>query len=288
MHEAALNFVVRGDVEYKFVDDVSADNYDQTLRELSDDGNELILGDAFAHEEVARLISREFPNTAYLMGSSYRPDAEYPNFSVFDSYIQDAAHLSGIIGGSLTKKGRIGVVGRFPSPNINRLINSFIDGTREFRTDIDISVEFQNSWHDTTLASGMTMSLMANGSDVIFADAPGVAQTASRNEVPVIGSFSGMYLNGADTVVTYSRWHVEPTIQAALNQLKQTGVSAQDFGIYSYMRHAGCSLAPIGAFRDQIPEQAIERATLREAEMRSRRFTANLNSARPISGLFRL
>ena len=286
LHEAALNFVVRGEVDYVYAEDVRAEDYERMFRQLSESGTELIIGDAFAHEESARLISREFPNVSYLMGSAYQPDDQFQNFSVFDSYIQDASHLSGIIGGSLTQSGKIGIVGRFAYPAINRLVNAFIDGTRELRSDIEITVDFQDAWNDRSRASELTYDQIASGIDVIYADAPGVAQAASESSIPVVGSFTGMDLTGAETVVTSARWHFEPTLKAALDQRKGGGFAAHDFGIYSYMRHAGCSLAPVSAFLDQIPEEAIERTALRESEMRSRRFTANLNSERPFSGLF--
>ncbi len=286
LHDAALNFVVRGEVDYMYVDSVPTADYERMLRQLSETGTDLIIGDAFAHEESARLISREFPNVVYLMGSVYRPDSQFQNFHVFDSYIQDASHLSGIIGGSLTRSGKIGIVGRHAFPTINRLMNAFIDGTREFRTDIEITVNFQNSWYDPRRAAELTYDQIASGTDVIYADAPGAARAAGESGIPVIGSFSGMDTKDADRIVTTARWHFEPTLQATLVQLERGRPAAMDFGIYSYMRHSGCSLAPVGAFLDQIPEEAVHLAVLRESEMRSRRFTANLNSERPFSGLF--
>ena len=74
---------------------------------------------------------RTIPNTAFLIGSSFKPDAAVANFSVFDNYIQDASYLTGMIAGSVTKKGNIGMVGGYPIPEVNRLMNAFMKGVDE-------------------------------------------------------------------------------------------------------------------------------------------------------------
>jgi len=57
-------------------------------------GHKLIVGEAFAVEDAARAVAKDYPNTAFLIGSSFKPDAALANFSVFDNYIQDASYLT--------------------------------------------------------------------------------------------------------------------------------------------------------------------------------------------------
>jgi basic membrane protein A len=63
------------------------------------------------------------------MGSSGKP--QEPNFSVFDNYIQEPAYLTGMIAGGMSKSGKIGMVGGFPIPEVNRLMNAFMAGAKE-------------------------------------------------------------------------------------------------------------------------------------------------------------
>ena len=62
------------------------------------------------------------------MGSSGKPQA--PNFSVFDNYIQEPAYLSGMVASSMTKSNKIGMVGGFPIPEVNRLMHAFMAGAK--------------------------------------------------------------------------------------------------------------------------------------------------------------
>jgi len=67
------------------------------MREYAEAGHTLIVGEAFAVEDAARAVAKDYPKTAFLIGSSFKPDAALANFSVFDNYIQDASYLTGMI-----------------------------------------------------------------------------------------------------------------------------------------------------------------------------------------------
>lgn len=283
VHTAALHLNTRGEISYSYTDAVENEDYKDALAKLSLSGVDMIIGDAYQQEELARQISLNYPRVLYLMGSVYPPNSQFANFSVFDSYIQDAAYLSGIIGGALTKSRKIGIIARYPHPSINRLVNAFIDGIRELETDIRITVDFQDAVYDLPKAKILTDSQIDSGIDLILADAPGVAKFASDRSIPIISTFDDSDKANSNTFVTSSLWHFEPTLQAAIDQIKMSGIESTDYSIYSYLRQGGCSLAPIVHLQDQLSEDIIERVVKREFEMRSYRFSAAIKESNPNS-----
>src|SRR3954452_17193095 len=62
--------VARGDVTYKFSENVANTDYERVMRQYSQEGNDLVVGEAFAVERAARKVASDYPKTAYLMGSS--------------------------------------------------------------------------------------------------------------------------------------------------------------------------------------------------------------------------
>ena len=59
------------------------------MREYCEAGNQLIVGEAFAVEDAARAVAKDYPDRAFLIGSSFKPDAAAaPKFAVFDNYIR--------------------------------------------------------------------------------------------------------------------------------------------------------------------------------------------------------
>jgi basic membrane lipoprotein Med (substrate-binding protein (PBP1-ABC) superfamily) len=148
IHKAANAAKERGDIEYVYSENTANNDYERVMREYCEAGHKLILGEVFGVEDAARAVARDYPDVAFLMGSSFKPDAAVPNFSVFDNYIQDASYLSGLVAGAMTKSKNIGMVGGYPIPEVNRLMNAFMAGVKEMAPDASFQVAFIGSWFD--------------------------------------------------------------------------------------------------------------------------------------------
>lgn len=104
IHIAAEALKAAGTVDYTFTENVANTDYPRVMREYCEAGVKLIVGEIFGAEAEAREVCAEYPDVAFLMGSSFMPDAAAnPNLAVFDNYIQDAAYLSGIVAGGMTQ-----------------------------------------------------------------------------------------------------------------------------------------------------------------------------------------
>jgi len=178
LHNALKAAEARGDIEYKASENVSNADYERVMREYATAGNNLIVGEAFAVEAAARKVAKDFPKVSFLMGSSGKPQA--PNFSVFDNYIQEPAYLSGMIAGGMTKSNKIGMVGGFPIPEVNRLMNAFMAGALEVNPKIEFSVSFINSWFDPPKAKEAAFAMIDKGADVMYAERFGVSDAAKK------------------------------------------------------------------------------------------------------------
>ena len=188
IHKAAETAQARGDVEYTFTENVSNTDYARVMREYAEAGNQLIIGEVFGAEQEAREVAADYPEVSFLMGSSFKEDAALGNFSVFDNYIQDAAYLSGIIAGAMTKSGNIGMVGGFPIPEVNRLMHAFMAGAAEMNPDIKFQVSFIGSWFDPPKAKETAFAMIENGADVLYAERFGVSDAAQEKGVLAIGN----------------------------------------------------------------------------------------------------
>ena len=145
-----------------------------------------VRGEVFGVEAAARKVAKDFPKTWFLMGSSGKPQA--PNFSVFDNYIQEPAYLSGMIAGGMTKTNKIGMVGGFPIPEVNRLMNAFMAGAKEVNPKVEFSVSFINSWFDPPKAKEATFAMIDQGADVLYAERFGVSDAAKEKGKLAIGN----------------------------------------------------------------------------------------------------
>ena len=282
IHKAATAAKERGDIEYVFSEKVSNTDYERVMREYCEAGHELIIGEAFAVEDAARSVAKDYPKVAFLIGSSFKPDAALPNFSVFDNYIQDASYLSGMIAGAMTK-GNIGMVGGYPIPEVNRLMNAFMAGVKEVKPDAKFQVAFIGSWFDPPKAKETALAQIDAGADLLYAERFGVSDAAKEKGVLAVGNVIDTQKDYPDTVVASALWHFEPTLDHAIAQVKAGKFTAEDYGVYSFMKNGGASLAPLGTFEGKVPADVVAKVKAKEEAIKSGAFEVAIDDNEPKS-----
>ncbi len=283
IHKAANTAKERGDIEYVYSENTANNDYERVMREYCEAGHTLILGEVFGVEDAARAVAKDYPDVAFLMGSSFKPDAAVPNFSVFDNYIQDASYLSGLIAGAMTKSKNIGMVGGYPIPEVNRLMNAFMVGVKEVAPDTKFQVAFIGSWFDPPKAKETAFAQIDGGADLLYAERFGVSDAAKEKKVLAIGNVIDTQADYPDTVVASALWHFEPTLDKAIAEVKAGTFKADDYGVYSLMKNGGCSLAPLGTFDSKVPDDVKTKVAEKEKAIKGGSFTVEINDAEPKS-----
>ena len=281
IHKALKAAEARGDIEYKATENVANADYERVMREYVAGGNQLIIGEAFAVEAAARKVAKDSPKVSFLMGSSGKPQA--PNFSVFDNYIQEPAYLSGMIAGSMTKSNKIGMVGGFPIPEVNRLMHAFMAGAKETNPKVEFTVSFINSWFDPPKAKEATFAMIDKGADVLYAERFGVSDAAKEKGKLAIGNVINTQDKYPETVVASALWNMEPTIDEALKLVTTGKFVAADYGKFSTMKYKGSELAPLGTFATKVPAEIVKKVTVKQADILSGKFTVKVDDTTPKS-----
>ena len=281
IHKALKAAEARGDIEYKATENVANADYERVMREYVAAGNTLIVGEAFAVEAAARKVAKDSPKVSFLMGSSGKPQA--PNFSVFDNYIQEPAYLSGMVAGGMTKSNKIGMVGGFPIPEVNRLMHAFMAGAKETNPKVEFTVSFINSWFDPPKAKEATFAMIDKGADVLYAERFGVSDAAKEKGKLAIGNVINTQDKYPDTVVASALWNMEPTIDEALKKVKAGKFTAEDYGKFSMMKYKGSELAPLGTFATKVPADIVAKVKAKEADILSGKFTVKVDDTQPKS-----
>jgi basic membrane lipoprotein Med (substrate-binding protein (PBP1-ABC) superfamily) len=281
IHKALKAAEARGEIEYKATENVANADYERVMREYATAGNQLVVGEAFAVEAAARKVAKDFPKTMFLLGSSGKPVA--PNFSVFDNYIQEPAYLTGMIAGGMTKSNRIGLVGGFPIPEVNRLMHAFMAGAKETNPKVEFTVAFINSWFDPPKAKEAAFAMIDKGADVMYAERFGVSDAAKEKKVFAIGNVIDTQAQYPETVVASALWNMEPTIDRAIALAKSGQFKAEDYGVYSTMKHKGSELSPLGTFASKIPAEVVAKVKAKEADIRAGKTTIKVDDSQPKS-----
>ena len=282
IHSALEAEAAAGRITYTFTDDIGyAGDMERVLRETAEqDAPDIIFGDAFGNEEAARAVAADYPDIAFVFGSGGGP-AE-PNFSVFDNWIHEPAYLAGMIAGGVTESNVLGVVGGYPVPEVNRIVNAFIAGAQETNEDVDVKVTFLNSWFDPAAAKEAALAQVGAGADVLFAERFGVIEAAQENDLVAIGNMSDQQELAPENVATSVTWNMAPTVGYVIDQVIAGSYTAQDLKDFSMVGKGGAALAPINAeVVGGIPDDVAALVTEREAQIKAGTFRVDINEGTP-------
>ena len=278
IHKALNTAAERGDIEYVFSENVANTDYERVMREYAEQGMQLIVGEVFGLERAARKVAQDYPDTAFLMGSSFGPVA--PNFSVFDNWIHEPSYLTGMVAGAMTESDVIGMVGGYAIPEVNRLMHAFMDGAREVNPDVKFLVNFIDSWYDPPKAKESAFAMMDAGADIMYAERFGVSDAAVERGVKAVGNVIDTAGDYPGTILASALWHMEATIDKAIANVAAGSFEAADYGQYSFMAYGGGSLVLDSAL---VPTEVVDQVKAREAEIMDGLFRVNVNDDRPVS-----
>ncbi len=281
IHVALLKAKKQLGIEYTWSESVKPADFDRVLREYAEKGYQLIMGDAFGAERITRRVAKAYPKIAFVFGSALGP-AE-PNFGVFDNWIQEAAYLSGMIAGKMTKTNKVGVVAGMAIPEINRLVNAFIAGAKDVNKKVKCKVSFIGSFFDPPKAKEAALAQIEDGVDVIYAERFGVIEAAKDKHILAISNMSDQSKLAPDTVITGPVWDMWPTVKYVVGLVKAGVFTAQDFGSFSYMSKGGCYLAPYHKWAKKLPPEVKQLVEKRKQEILAGTFRVKIDEATPKS-----
>ncbi len=279
IHVALLKAQKELGIEYTWSESVKSADFARVMREYAEKGYQLIMGDAFGAERIARRVARDYPKIAFVFGSGIGP-AE-PNFGVFDNWIHEPAYLSGMIAGKMSKTNTVGVVAAMSIPEINRLSNAFCAGAKEANPKVKCKFSFIGSFFDPPKAKEAALAQIEDGADVIYAERFGVVEACVEKKVLAISNMSDQSKLGPDTVITGPVWDMFPTVKYVVGLVKAGVFTAQDFGGFSTMAKGGSYLAPFHNWETRLPENVKKMVEKRKKEILDGTFRVNVDESTP-------
>jgi basic membrane lipoprotein Med (substrate-binding protein (PBP1-ABC) superfamily) len=276
LHEALKAANDDGTIEYVFSESVANTDYPRAMREYAEGGAKLIVGESYGVEKDARAVAKDYPQTAFLMGSSGGPDGD--NFGVFGTWNHEASYLTGILAGALSKSGTLGAVGGHPIPEVNRLINAFRLGVREVNPDAKFLVGFIGTWFDPPKAKEAGLAQIDAGADILFGERIGTADAAKDKGILAVGSLIDYMPRYPGTVFANAMWYFRPILDGALADAVAGKPTGKDYSEFSFMAHGGNDMTFDPAI---APADAVAKAMAKRDDIKSGAFKVPVDDSEP-------
>ncbi|WP_158967292.1 BMP family protein [Chachezhania sediminis] len=252
LHQAMVDAAEAGAIDYVFSEGVSATDYGRAAREYCEQGVDLIVGEAYAVEQEIREIAADYPDVAFLMGSSGQPSGD--NFGVFGTWNHEGAYLAGMLAAPMSESGVFGSVGAIPIPEVNMLINGFREGVNSVRPDSEHLIGFIGTFFDPPKAREAGLAQIDAGADILFGERIGTADAAKERGIKAIGSLIDYTPRYPETVFANAMWYFDPLLAAAVEDKLAGNPTGKNYTPFCLMIHGGNDIL---FSADMVPADAI-------------------------------
>jgi basic membrane protein A len=276
LHEALQAAAKDGVIDYVFSEGVSGTDYPRAMREYADQGNKLIVGESYAVETEARQVAADYPDTAFLMGSSGKPSGK--NFATFATRTEEACFLTGMLAAALSKTGKFGAVGAIPIPEVNIEINAFRAGVKEIRPDAKFLIGFIGTFFDPPKARESGLAQIDAGADILFGERIGTADAAKEKGIKSIGALLDYTPRYPGTVFANAVWYFRPILNAAIADVKAGARAGKDYTAFSSMKEGGNDIVFTAS---AVSPDAAAKMEAKRAAMKAGSFVVPLDPSEP-------
>lgn len=177
--------------DVKLIEMKNPTEYEQTIRQVAEQGYNVVVSTYFFVKEAFDKLAPEFPETHFVL--LYEPnDKNHPNMLGVAYDVQEGSYVCGVVAGMMTK-GRIGFIGGNDSPGIVKFLAGFEAGIRSVNKEAGIDVAFAGTFIDPDKGKEITISLFDRGDDVVMhaANMTGLGMFSAAKE-------QGKYTVGVD------------------------------------------------------------------------------------------
>ncbi|WP_117169045.1 BMP family lipoprotein [Paraliobacillus sediminis] len=250
------------DIVFDYREIETTETYEQGLRELVAQDNDLIIGLGYMVQEDLEIVAQEYPDQQFILIDSV---SELENVTSVTFKVDQASYLAGIVSAHTTTTDHIGFIGGEDVPLIQNFYNGFEAGAKSVNPDIEIDKAYAGTYGDDKLGASLAKEMIDQDADILFAAAGftgvGVLKEAQDQNIYAVGVDTDQFFHAEGAVIT----SVMKNIDRAIYQLAENLVNGEtieqgtlEFGL----GNEGVGLAPlrIADFPENIKAE-IESAT---------------------------
>ena len=245
-------------VETAYMENVQIADAEAAYTDYAAQGYDLIIGHGFQFGEPAARVAAKFPDISFMATES---NSQADNMASYIMSCEQGAYIMGILSASMSKSGKIGVVGGIEQPSIVKELEAFKIAAKEVNPNIEVFEIYVNSFTDVNLGKEAAMSMISNGADVLYHVAnqagTGVIKAAEENKVLVCGNSYDQSSISPDYLMASTIYNMPKVIVTAVDQLKKGEFKGGVFNLG--MADGVVEISGYNTFEDKIPEDVKQK-----------------------------
>lgn len=170
-------------VDVKVIESKQASEYITNMESLIDDGVDLVIGVGNTMKDDIKKEAENYPDQQFvLIDETY--DEIPKNVTPILFKENEAAYLTGLIAGKMTKTNNVGFIGGMQNPVISRFEYGYMAGVKEANKDAEVKTQYAGTFGDAAKGKSIANQMYGNNIDVILsaAGATGIGAIESAKE----------------------------------------------------------------------------------------------------------
>ena len=227
----------------------------EAIDKLVAEGHNVIFTTSFDHMDPTVEAARRYPDVIFMNCSGYKTER---NAGTYFGRMYQARYLTGLLAGIMTQSNELGYVAALPTPDVVHGINAFTLGAQSVNKDVDVRVEWTNTWYGPDIEGEKAEVLLDQGADVLAMeqDSPAVIQAAAKRGKYAIGYQSDMSLFAPELTLTSATYEWAPIYLNIAEQLHEG--TWQPENIWWGLKEGAVSLAPMAEAVPQAVRDLVE------------------------------
>lgn len=153
--------------EVKLIEMKNPTEYEQTIRQVAEQGYNVIVSTYFFVKEAYDKLAPEYGDSHFVL--LYEPnDKNIPNMRGVAYDVQEGSYVCGVVAGLMTKSNRIGFIGGNDSPSILKFFAGLEAGAKSVNPNVAFDLAFAGTFIDPAKGQELAISLFDRGDDVVM------------------------------------------------------------------------------------------------------------------------
>lgn len=233
--------------------------YEQGLKELVADGNDIIIGLGFMVQEELEKVAKQYPKQRFILVDAV---SDLPNVTSIAFKEDEGSFLAGVVAALTTKTNRLGFIGGADVPLIHKFATGFEKGVHAVKPSASVQIVYAGDFGNDKLGANIAKDMFAKQCDVVYTAAGftgvGALREAEARGVYAIGVDSDQYFYAEKAVVTSMVKNVDVALFRVLKQYVEKG-ELPTGTVQLGLAENGVGLAPIRVVPwDEQRQQLLE------------------------------
>lgn len=240
-------------LETAYTEYVGIADGEAAFTDYASQGFDLVIGHGFQFGDPAVRVSAKFPKTNFMAIES---SVYSKNAASYVMACEEAAYLMGILSASMSKTGKIGMVGGFEQPSIIKVVEAYKLGAKLVNPNITVYEVYISSFTDVALGKEAAISMADRGADVLSHVAnqagTGVIKAAEERGLLATGDSYDQNFIAPNTVIGSTIYSVPMLVLNAVEKVKNNNFVGGVF--FLGMKEGVIDISGYNSFESKIPE----------------------------------